>query len=720
MDRNGANGGARFAEASAWPSRARDWVVAALRRDPEEPEELEPGDDEPPRGDGGGHDGDGNGDGNGDGDGRGDDDQRPHAPDLKLMGTVGAWYFRHAPTEWVARHVETLEILGGRSARRRLTVDIVLPRSPRAWVERRGDDATYCVPFARLSKQLPTSFIDVRDEAGATMSLLTREENARISRRALAVATQRLLGSAPVDAALGFALDVVVDEEGIPAEIGAAVYERAATFRNQLRAGPAAERLRTIVSQLQANSIVWLLLRGRPGERRVIKLSYRIPLETPVVPARRAEEIMIEQLGIPITEEGRIAPIETARNLVARFTASAGWDAIDIKVNDPVIQDPRSYHFQIRAPGGLRVEEIRPLEWPEGSDLELYFEPLHVYMRGASGTRAMPLLLRLRVHRRGLVNLSLLASAAITSMLWFVQARQEQLTSIGESGNAEVIASVLVLVPAALVIFATRPGENPLAASLLAGVRAFVVLAGLAAAAAAAAVGDVRMTKSLSASLIIYASIATACTLAIAIAWAGTSSFVRERVAQTRRWWWGDARYENWRLLVAAISCGVAGGAADALANDAFGLRQHGARSVIGLGVLLTVVAVVAVLLRPRPRERTNETETDDGDGPPAPAPRGYAAAVGIALGATAACITALGFGVAWPYAFAQWACAAATTAVLIGYLSNVLMPLAPPVNPQLFWDEWEAGQQILERLEDLPPYPLPPAEPAELAGGDS
>jgi hypothetical protein len=93
-----------------------------------------------------------------------------------MSGLVGAYYFLHE-SNWIARHVETIQIESESSGRRRLTVDVELPTDPRAVLETHAGKALFCIPIALIAKAPPTAQIDLRDEDGRALPLLTRAEN---------------------------------------------------------------------------------------------------------------------------------------------------------------------------------------------------------------------------------------------------------------------------------------------------------------------------------------------------------------------------------------------------------------------------------------------------------------------------------------------------------------------------------------------------------------
>jgi hypothetical protein len=618
------------------------------------------------------------------------------APSLKALGNAGTYYFLNEPY-WVARHVETLEILGLRSAIRRLTIDLVLPRHPAAWVAKDGDEVLYCLPVARMSKGSPTAFIDLTDEEGRSLPLLSRRENARISRRALGNAVAHLLGHTKVDAALGLSLDLVVESDELPAEFALGVFRKAQKVRNQLREGPAAQRLSTVVTALQANSFIWVVLRGRPGAHRLVKLCYRIGLQVPVVPARREHVELIDEIDYELKLEGPIDVWRTLRNLTSRLTAAMGWDAIDLTIDDPATQDPNSYHFQVRAPSGLRLEEIRPLSIPEGDNLELFLGSDHVYLRGADRGQTMPLTLRMRVHRRGLLNLSVLASALITTLLWIVQARQEHLTGPTEQTNAQIAAAVLVVVPAFLVVWASRPAENPLASTLLTGVRFGVLTCGLAAAASAAAVGGVRFSDSLSATLIGAGVVSSAATAGILVGWAGSFARLREWLIRGRRSMWGDERHDTWRLGVTVGAAAAVGLAGWALALDVVSIAEHQLRAELAVGLLGLAAGIGLPALSRTPIEDDAVEQAEPPLAPPIPR-----AAIVAAVTAVAGCVVLLldlGMGAQGAYPIVRDVSAAVAGIGLLGVLVNLIAPLSVGLAPWLSWDAWDELEGTLQRL---------------------
>jgi hypothetical protein len=153
-------------------------------------------------------------------------------PSLDACGGAGAFYFLREEA-WIARHVESLEVVSDSYARRRVTIDLDLPRDPAAAVGEEEDGTLFCVPRTYLAKSPPSSYFDVRDQDGAVVPLMTREENAEISFTAL-------LGNADEVPYPQFEADItdVVYGTGLDATLGLAVLVEQTGMGEPLRAWP--------------------------------------------------------------------------------------------------------------------------------------------------------------------------------------------------------------------------------------------------------------------------------------------------------------------------------------------------------------------------------------------------------------------------------------------------------------------------------------------------
>lgn len=94
---------------------------------------------------------------------------------------------------WTSRHVEHFEFIDETSARRRVTVDLRLSKASTVAV---GQASVYFVPVAVIAKEDPVDHVDLRDEGGAALPLLTRQENAALSEAAICTAARLMAGQA--------------------------------------------------------------------------------------------------------------------------------------------------------------------------------------------------------------------------------------------------------------------------------------------------------------------------------------------------------------------------------------------------------------------------------------------------------------------------------------------------------------------------------------------
>jgi hypothetical protein len=475
-----------------------------------------------------------------------------HAP--KPEAEAAAYFFMHAPT-WVNRHVETYSFIGLRAARRRLTIDLILPDADLA-IDRDGDQLVYFLPLARMSKSVPLPFIDLHDEQGAAVPLRTRSENAKTSFEALEFAIRQAAEPAGLHETTPYMIDMLVYGQRPDSDTAASwllhELDRLKITDSQLR-----KRLEQIVTHLILNSVLWVVVRGIPGEHRVFKLAADIEFDSKRFPARKNADIPTNDRGIPKPpiETRRVSITETLQIVRAWLASRAGWDAVDITIRDPAIQDPRSYHLQIVPGHGLRVERIvfQPDVEEERPALKPVVKRGHLYLRdpNLSINRTVPISVAVRVARRGFLNLSLVTVSLITALLWCYQASGKFILVAADHGT--LAGTTLLIVPPFLVLMAGRSDDSALIAALLSGVRSAAIVCMVCAAASAAAIADIRPTHTLSSSLIGYATVSSIATSVIAIAWISTFLRVRQAAHVARCWWCGESDRRRWSFVIVSI-----------------------------------------------------------------------------------------------------------------------------------------------------------------------
>ena len=185
---------------------------------------------------------------------------------------------------WIERRKESVVILDDTALRRQISVDFTLRSTTPALVEapKEGDEAIYCAPVFALPKA-PSNLMafDLQDEAGRSLRLVSRNDNAQISGKALRKMAKRVLGHEP-DAALGDELELIAAAGADEGE------QRAMRLEKQPAKSYAAEaaklieddRFRWLLSTFAHSSILVVLFRSVSPRRKLIKLTFEQPIES--------------------------------------------------------------------------------------------------------------------------------------------------------------------------------------------------------------------------------------------------------------------------------------------------------------------------------------------------------------------------------------------------------------------------------------------------------
>ena len=519
-------------------------------------------------------------------------------PSFAVAGPIGKYYVV-TPPKWIARHVETVEIETERAGRRRLTIDIELPRDPEAVVDVDDDRALFIVPLTMLSKTRLTSQIDVRDETGKALPLLTMEENAELTWDALAHAFQEHAGGIYPD--YPDHAEWVIYGTGLDAEFDAAL------MIAELDPGKAeqAERIAQHIADLSSNSWLWVPIWGQPGERRILKFSYAITVRSAPVLSRRTEndEIALRNeagqiVTLPIAVEAGIDWRATLARAISNIATSLGWLPYEISVDFPQLRGSHSYHLQLIAPDGLDVDQIQCVgpaaEFVRNNACDA--RRAHLYLSGMPLGTTGWITSSYRAHRPGFLNWSL-SAVVITAMgLWFVQAHPPSTT---DATGRQVAAAVLLILPALLVVFAVRQAEHPLLTRVLSGVRLLVMVAALASVAAAAALAGLTLGtwESYSEAWIWSASLATIASVGVLAAWLASFGVFDQVGRQTTNC--GRAQFLARVVLAALLVLGLA----EATRSDTLGLGEAEPLAALllllaGLLSWLNALALTSVRLR--------------------------------------------------------------------------------------------------------------------------
>jgi hypothetical protein len=314
----------------------------------------------------------------------------------------------------------------------------------------------------------PLVNFDLRDEAGASLAVLTKEENGFAAWSALA-----RIGQHEAQRAFGI-------KKKLPPEILSDL--KVVAGGSKARAMEALQRLGGDVdpglrTELQSSPFfmdfasslaqAFLLLtptRDPAGAPRIAKFSYAQPLELP--PETRWQ----------------------------RFAGQVGVRAAEYGFRIPAIGESESYHFEFACPPGLAIaaaelvvfedggsgddEERSQEEATEEFDVDAYSAQLvgslaHVYVSGKSAEFVGIARVWLTFPTEGLLRAGLavgaLGAGIFLFFLWGDRIQQIK-------GNAP--AALLLAIPSLVAAFLVRPGEHGMATNLLTGLRAEVAAAG--------------------------------------------------------------------------------------------------------------------------------------------------------------------------------------------------------------------------------------------------
>ncbi len=237
------------------------------------------------------------------------------------------------PTSWINRRVETVEMLSREETRRRVSVDFTLSEQQRlALTTRHG----VVVPLSVLSKH-PRRNFDLRDETGASLPVLGRNDNGNLALIALLSAAYSALedsSSANLLEALTDDFRAIIFGQDEAAGNALGSFVAVAEDENSIHAAVwADDACNSLLRTFATDYVLYAALPRDGPDRRVIKYSYgeEMRLEPPWV-SRRDKYALSEVLW-------RARNPERTRFLI---DCPGAWRA-------------RSFHMEIAIPEELRV-----------------------------------------------------------------------------------------------------------------------------------------------------------------------------------------------------------------------------------------------------------------------------------------------------------------------------------------------------------------------------
>jgi hypothetical protein len=623
-------------------------------------------------------------------------------------------YYLRKERDLIHRHVETIDLDLDDTARWRLRIDFELPTHPESyWTPQAKDDgeqteAIFLFPIVFLEKSDVRTGFKVRQEDGAELTIPTREECNEISAQAAVQAAEALLAELdpprpflrtadlerifrliarwkPVDSAMvleELQRQLSLDDPGDEPDSGKGEGEKKSKNDPVAKLGRAWKRegLVDVLKMLVEHTLVWLPIRGRPGERRTIVLTQekvlvrRSFVRWVVTDLRQTKYFGPQRWRKRRREKARARPaLELGDKRYGRRAYRISFSALAERIGRPLAWTPyefqlptiytkrcRSYHFELTCPPGrtprdLRVAKGTPLA--ESSEGRSHDHDEHTTGQTTLTSRrarhdrpgndlAADLWFRVSVGTgdNAFPLLWLLAGMVTAVMLW-VFAGDNPL--LGTS-QAEIGAAILLAVPALIAALAFGGSEVPVS-RLIGGAQMLLLIAGLSAVVAAAVVGGARPFE-LERDWIwsVCAMTATVATFPLATAWLLSNPFVwtqmkrlRSRRRQKEALWivvvltlvgidavvaMGDASLSDGVVAVYLLAVGVC---ATVLANNRAAMPIVENRKYVAFSFLIVAIvclALACIELR---------AAIDEGPGPQ----------LGVELGAFVLALASLGAG---------------------------------------------------------------------------
>jgi hypothetical protein len=171
---------------------------------------------------------------------------------------------------WIVRRVETIAFRDESEITRRLAVDFYVPSGAH------GEAAPLHLPLALARKGARVAGIQLTDETGAAVPVLSPGENAGLSTAALGAALEFVLGSTASPALRGICQRLAHDAPD-PAtaaylELSGILAERIPTASGELQTR--LRRLALVARRMIGDSIVWLVNRDDPERRRIVTMTW--------------------------------------------------------------------------------------------------------------------------------------------------------------------------------------------------------------------------------------------------------------------------------------------------------------------------------------------------------------------------------------------------------------------------------------------------------------
>lgn len=352
----------------------------------------------------------------------------------------------YAQSRWIARHVDTFKFVEADTVRRRQSLDFALPQE-----DGLKPMTPVSIPIMLLTKQNLRN-LDISDESGKRLSVLTSDQNSQLARRSIEV---YLAGAAPEGIQLTKeqrdAVWKIVSMPSVAAsQIANSALSPMGCLRNVVDGIHDEDERRNVETLIKTLAEAFMLLTVmpyQPRRRRIVKVSFDAQ----------------HRVGVG-TAAWRRLPV-LANRLLSTFGLTARREVFA----NLAVGRSQSYHAEIVPPSGmyiaeasLEIENDRGVPTPDPVfDDQGYRAHVRTDNQWAGDRGRLTVLFQ--AHRENLVLPLLLSSAIITVALWLVPRNISRLD--GQS------LAALLLVPFALAAYYGQAGEHSYLTRSLRGVR---------------------------------------------------------------------------------------------------------------------------------------------------------------------------------------------------------------------------------------------------------
>lgn len=371
------------------------------------------------------------------------------------VASVAAYLHRH---DWIHRGSESVACSTDEELTilRRLRIDFTIPGGLApvdSIIVNEGGPPEFYVPVSMIPKALPTAKLELRSASGELLPVLTRDQNGVIDAAVFVALAEHSAGDVELSDELRE--DLAWIPRGDPRD----AYEM---FRRLLSRWSSQEDARErlpddpvffrTAQDLVDSAILWARIKGWPGERGVVELSYNLPTD----------------LQLPwYSPEG------------------LGWRALNVAIDLPHVGEG-NYHLEIDVPHSVRVvyaqvDVAERSSLGRGTDKRLRAaasesaprfvagrlggRQTSIDVASASGNRVLAWVSLLA--EKSSIRFAFLASLLNTALLIALYIDRNQIVGVGQSSAA----AVAFVAPIAAAVLAMRGVQSPLAAALLGGVR---------------------------------------------------------------------------------------------------------------------------------------------------------------------------------------------------------------------------------------------------------